>query len=117
MSHHLFIVSPSDVPIYNLTHQSTKAPGPQPHPSSSNLPTWSTTPFASTFTSLTGASSGNQPGGGGGAARVGGGQDRHVVQMIAHASLDVIESVMRTNNGMCVEYILQQMIEVALVDT
>jgi len=31
---------------------------------------------------------------------MGSGQDRYVVQMIAHASLDVIEDVMRTNNAM-----------------
>lgn len=34
--------------------------------------------------------------------RVGGGQDRHVIQMIANAGLDVIEDVMRKENTMCV---------------
>jgi hypothetical protein len=34
--------------------------------------------------------------------RVGGGQDRHVIQMIANAGLDVIEDVMRKENMMCV---------------
>jgi trafficking protein particle complex subunit 2 len=33
---------------------------------------------------------------------MGGGQDRHVVQMIANASLDVIEEVVRRDNGMYV---------------
>jgi hypothetical protein len=31
---------------------------------------------------------------------MGGGQDRHVIQMIANASLDVIEDVARRDNGM-----------------
>jgi len=31
---------------------------------------------------------------------MGGGQDRHVIQMIANASLDVIEEVLRRDNGM-----------------
>ena len=34
----------------------------------------------------------------GGSVRMGGGQDRHVIQMIANASLDVIEDVMRKEN-------------------
>lgn len=33
---------------------------------------------------------------------IGGGQDRHVVQMIAHASLDSVEETMRLNNAMYV---------------
>jgi hypothetical protein len=33
---------------------------------------------------------------------MGGGQDRHVIQMIANASLDVIEEVMRKENTMYV---------------
>lgn len=33
---------------------------------------------------------------------MGGGKDRHVIQMIANASLDVIEEVMRKENAMCV---------------
>jgi hypothetical protein len=33
---------------------------------------------------------------------MGGGQDRHVIQMIANASLDVIEEVMRKDNAMFV---------------
>ena len=37
---------------------------------------------------------------GGGGVRVGGGQDRHVIQMIANASLDAIEEVMRRENTM-----------------
>lgn len=31
---------------------------------------------------------------------MGGGQDRHVIQMIANASLDVIEDVMRKDGSM-----------------
>jgi hypothetical protein len=31
---------------------------------------------------------------------MGGGQDRHVIQMIANASLDVIEDVMRKESAM-----------------
>jgi hypothetical protein len=33
---------------------------------------------------------------------MGAGQDRHVIQMIANASLDVVEDVMRKDNAMCV---------------
>lgn len=33
---------------------------------------------------------------------MGGGQDRHVIQMIANASLDVIEDIMRKENTMYV---------------
>jgi hypothetical protein len=31
---------------------------------------------------------------------MGGGQDRHVIQMVANASLDVIEDVMRKESAM-----------------
>lgn len=34
--------------------------------------------------------------------RIGGGKDRHVIQMIANASLDAIEEVMRKENAMYV---------------
>lgn len=33
---------------------------------------------------------------------MGGGQDRHVIQMIANASLDVIEDVVKRNTAMSV---------------
>lgn len=42
----------------------------------------------------------NQPAVAGAAPRVGSGQDRYVVQMIAHASLDSIEETVRLNNAM-----------------
>jgi trafficking protein particle complex subunit 2 len=35
---------------------------------------------------------------------MGGGQDRHVIQMIANASLDMIEDVVRRENGMLVYF-------------
>jgi hypothetical protein len=70
---------------------------------SSNLPTWSTSAFAGTLTALSGASSATQSHHvSGGGVRMGGGQDRHVIQMIANASLDVIEEVMRKDNAMFV---------------
>ncbi|KII95774.1 hypothetical protein PLICRDRAFT_34718 [Plicaturopsis crispa FD-325 SS-3] len=101
MSHHLFLLSPSDTPLYSLTHYSSKPVQSTASPLSSNLPTWSTSAFAGTLTALSGASSATQshhiPGGG---ARMGGGQDRHVIQMIANASLDVVEEVMRKDNAM-----------------
>ncbi|PPQ99913.1 hypothetical protein CVT24_009594 [Panaeolus cyanescens] len=99
MSHHLFLLSPSDTPLYSLTHQSTKPVPNTTSPLGSNLPTWSTSAFAGTLTALSGASSATQTTSGGG-VRVGGGQDRHVIQMIANASLDVIEDVMRKENTM-----------------
>ncbi|KAH9077440.1 Sedlin [Lactarius deliciosus] len=85
MSHHLFLLSPSDTPLYSLTHFSAKP---------SQAAAWSTSAFAGTLTALSGASSV------GGGVRMGGGQDRHVIQMIANASLDVIEEVVRRDNGM-----------------
>ncbi|KAF8897285.1 Sedlin, N-terminal conserved region-domain-containing protein [Infundibulicybe gibba] len=68
-------------------------------PLSSNLPNWSTSAFAGTLTALSGASSATQQTAGG-SVRMGGGQDRHVIQMIANASLDVIEDLMRKENTM-----------------
>lgn len=101
MSHHLFLLSPSDTPLYSLTHFSTKPVTSVTSPLSSNLPNWSTSAFAGTLTALSGASSTTHqtPGG---AVRMGGGQDRHVIQMIANASLDVVEDIMRKENTMCV---------------
>ena len=101
MSHHLFLLSPSDTPLYSLTHHSTKPVTSVSSPLAANLPTWSTSAFAGTLTALSGASSAPQHTTGG-SVRMGGGQDRHVLQMIANASLDVIEDVMRKENTMCV---------------
>lgn len=102
MSHHLFLLSPSDTPLYSLTHHSTKPAPSVSSPLTSNLPTWSTSAFAGTLTALSGASSVTQHHVQGGGVRMGGGQDRHVIQMIANASLDVIEDVMRKENTMFV---------------
>jgi hypothetical protein len=99
MSHHLFILSPSDTPIYSLTHYSTKPAATTTSPLAANLPTWSTSAFAGTLTALSGASGAAQHTASG-PVRVGGGQDRHVIQMIANASLDVIEDVVRKDSGM-----------------
>ena len=106
MSHHLFLLSPSDTPLYSLTHQSTKPVTSLSSPLAANLPTWSTSAFAGTLTALSGASSAPQHTTGG-SVRMGGGQDRHVIQMIANASLDVIEDVMRKENSMCVYIVVQ----------
>lgn len=101
MSHHLFLLSPSDTPLYTLTHYSTKPTPSVTSPLSANLPNWSTSAFAGTLTALSGASSATHHTTGGG-VRMGGGQDRHVIQMIANASLDAIEDVMRKENLMYV---------------
>ncbi|EPQ59551.1 Sedlin [Gloeophyllum trabeum ATCC 11539] len=101
MSHHLFLLSPTDTPLYSLTHYSSKPTQSTPSPLASNLPSWSTSAFAGTLTALSGASSATQAHHAqGGAVRLGGGQDRHVIQMIANASLDVIEEVMRRDSAM-----------------
>lgn len=101
MSHHLFLLSPSDTPLYELTHYSSKPTQATPSPLSSNLPSWSTSAFAGTLTALSGASSAAQSyHAQGGNVRLGGGKDRHVIQMVANASLDVIEDVMRKENLM-----------------
>lgn len=104
MSHHLFLLSPADSPLYSLTYHSTKAAATQPLPLSSNLPAWSTSAFSGTLTALSGATGVPQIGhpGGSGQKQIGSGIDRAVVQMIANASLDVVEEAMRTNNAMCV---------------
>src|SRR6266404_3319608 len=57
MSHHLFLLSPTDTPIYSFAYQSTKQPPSSGNTLSTNLPTWSTSPFASTLTALSGAQS------------------------------------------------------------
>lgn len=100
MSHHLFLLSPSDTPLYSLTHHSTKPAPTISSPLSANLPNWSTSAFAGTLTALSGASSATHVNASGTAVRMGGGQDRHVIQMIANASLDVVEDVMRKDNAM-----------------
>lgn len=103
MSHHLFLLSPSDTPLYSLTHHSTRAAASSGLPLTSNLPTWSTSAFAGTVAALSGASAAERPSSVVGKATpsaVGGGQDRHVVQMIANASLDVIEETVRLNAAM-----------------
>ncbi|TFK27083.1 transport protein particle complex subunit [Coprinopsis marcescibilis] len=98
MSHHLFVLSPSDTPLYSLTHQSSRPAPSTTSPLAANLPTWSTSAFAGTLTALSGASSAPQRNNDG--VVRGGGQDRHVIQMIANASLDAIEDVMRKENTM-----------------
>ncbi|KAG8759414.1 hypothetical protein FRC14_005988 [Serendipita sp. 396] len=101
MSHHLFLLSPTDTPIYSLAHQSTKSSAPQPISTlSSNLPSWSTAPFSGTLTALSGAQSVGTTSSQNGAPKIGAGQDRHVIQMIANASLDVIEEMVVSNNAM-----------------
>ncbi|THH11549.1 hypothetical protein EW145_g602 [Phellinidium pouzarii] len=72
------------------------------YPLASNLPSWSTSAFAGTLNALSGATSpAYNPGvGGSTGASARGGQDRHVIQMIANASLDVIEDVMRRDSAM-----------------
>ncbi|KZT12964.1 Sedlin [Laetiporus sulphureus 93-53] len=102
MSHHLFLLSPSDTPLYSLTHYSSKpAQSSLSSPLASNLPSWSTSAFAGTLTALSGATSATQAHHAqGSTVRIGGGQDRHVIQMIANASLDVIEEVVRKENVM-----------------
>ena len=105
MSHHIFLLSHSDSPIYSLTHQSSKPAPSTTYPLASNLPAWSATAFAGTLNALSGATSpAYNPGAGGAAAAAArGGHDRHVIQMIANASLDVIEDVMRRDSAMCVQ--------------
>ncbi|KAI0080756.1 Sedlin [Panus rudis PR-1116 ss-1] len=101
MSHHLYILSPSDTPLYELTHFSSKPVQATTSPLSANLPNWSTSAFAGTLTALSGASSAIQSHNTqSGPVRIGGGKDPHVIQMIANASLDVIEEVMRKENAM-----------------
>jgi hypothetical protein len=68
-------VSPTDTPLYGLTHYSSKPAQSTGSSISSNLPSRSTSAFAGTLTALSGASSATQVHhtGGGGGVRVGGG--------------------------------------------
>jgi hypothetical protein len=100
MSHHLFLLSPSDTPLYSLTHYSNKPTPSNASALAANLPNWSTSAFAGTLTALSGATSAPQTSAQG--VKIGAGQDRHVIQMIANASLDVIEEVMRKDSAMYV---------------
>ncbi|KAI4521451.1 transport protein particle complex subunit [Schizophyllum commune Loenen D] len=99
MSHHLFLLSPSDTPLYSRMIKQTKPAASVSSPLSANLPSWSTSAFAGTLTALSGASGAAHHTSGGG-MRMGGGQDPHVIQMIANASLDVVEDVMRKEGAM-----------------
>ncbi|KAJ7630729.1 Sedlin [Roridomyces roridus] len=99
MSHHLYLLSPSDTPLYSLTFYSTRPTSTVSSPLAGNLPNWSTSAFAGTLTALSGASSSAHQTSSG-TVRMGGGQDRHVIQMIANASLDVIEDAMKTQTTM-----------------
>ena len=102
MSHHLFLVSPTDTALYSLAHLSGRPAAGGALNISSNLPNWSTSAYAGTVAALSGATaasasvpSKSTP------AVVGAGQDRHVVQMIANASLDVIDETVKFNPAMC----------------
>lgn len=103
MSHHLFLLSPTDTPLYSLTHLSSRPTSGNALALSSNLPTWSTSAFAGTVAALSGAATASASVPGRTApAVVGAGQDRHVVQMIANASLDVIDETVKLNSAMFV---------------
>lgn len=97
---HLFILTPTDTPIYSMEHQSNRSVPNTASALSSNLPSWSTSAFAGTLTALSGAASAMQaqhaP------MKASERPDGHVVQMIANASLDVIEEVMRRDGAMLV---------------
>ncbi|KAF5339534.1 hypothetical protein D9611_011468 [Ephemerocybe angulata] len=100
MSHHLFLLSPSDTPLYSLSHQSTKQGASASSPLGANLPTWTTSPFSGRMSALAGAPNTAMQSAdlGGGAA---GGQDRlNALRMVANASLDVLENVVFRDNGM-----------------
>lgn len=93
MSFYLAIVSPLDSPLFELSFQSARPTST--NASTSSFPSWSS------FTSDEAASM-RQPisAGGGGNGISGGGpgggplSERHMLQMIAHASLDSVEEVM-----------------------
>lgn len=90
--------------MYSLTHLSSRPTASSALPLSSNLPSWSTSAFAGTVAALSGASAAASAN----TARssrtvpavVGAGQDRHVVQMIANASLDVVDEAVKLNSAM-----------------
>ncbi|RXK39162.1 hypothetical protein M231_03519 [Tremella mesenterica] len=98
MSFYLAIVSPLDSPLFQLSFQSSK-PSSTPT-TSSPFPSWSSfspsdEPVSARSTTQNSTSNGNGTIGSGGTGA--GGQvvaERHMQQMIAHASLDSVEEVM-----------------------
>jgi hypothetical protein len=95
MSFYLVLVSPLDTPLFELSFQTSRPIPSTPQQPSSSYPSWST--FAS--------SSGADLTGSKGAVANATGQamgDRHLMQMVAHAALDVVEEVMVGTGSMYV---------------
>lgn len=94
MSFYLVLVGTLDNPLYETTFTSTRAP-----PSAANAPPNMSSPsqqsfsiFGSPSTSVAGKSN----------VSYGPKNGRHVMQLVAHASLDVVEDVQWVNGYMCV---------------
>jgi hypothetical protein len=83
MSYYFVIVGTRDNPLYEATLTSSKFPAPAPLPPNVQS-------AASLFAS-------------GGAPGYASKNSRHVMQMVAHASLDIIEEVQWTTATMCVQ--------------
>ncbi|GAA5854379.1 hypothetical protein JCM8547_001801 [Rhodosporidiobolus lusitaniae] len=102
MSYYLVLVGTLDNPLYETQLTSSKASSSLPPSAAGSASTAPSSSF-SIFGALP-ASSTPQPGAG--ASSVGyphkaaGPNGRHVMQLIAHASLDVVEDVQWTNGGM-----------------
>ncbi|KAM0752875.1 Sedlin [Meredithblackwellia eburnea MCA 4105] len=104
MAYYLVLVGTLDQPLYEAHLTSTKSSSS----AISVVPSPSLSPSFSIFGALpAGATTGNASsiGPGGAKSNVGygpktGPAGRHVMQLVAHASLDVVEDVMWTNGGM-----------------
>lgn len=88
MSFYLAIVSPLDTPLFELQFTSSRQPQSS---TSSSFPSWSS------FTHPNGEEKAGSVnlglGAAGGPGSGSGNAERHVLQMIAHASLDAVEEV------------------------
>jgi hypothetical protein len=126
MSYYLAIVSPLDSPLYEAQFATSKPSTSTSNPSSSTgFPSWSTltsagsAPASSSATTTASSSTvpGSSPlrptptrdlfptallGGQNAQSRSGSNSERHVLQMIAHSSLDVVEDLMVGNGSLWV---------------
>ncbi|WOO84747.1 putative trafficking protein particle complex subunit 2 [Vanrija pseudolonga] len=96
MSFYLAIVSPLDTPLFEAQFASSKG-APPPSASTTSFPSWSSFSNGggeSSAPSTPGAGGGAPPGTTPGLGGIGAGSgEKHILQMVAHASLDAVEEV------------------------
>lgn len=104
MSFYLAIVSPLDTPLFEVQFTSARQqPQAGGSSSASSFPSWST--FTGANGSDLGAGEGQRQLGvnlGLAAGQAGGAGEKHLLQMIAHASLDAVEEASEGTGNLCV---------------